>query len=546
MTLIDRVLPNKDFRSFYLIVLGITSLQLINFILGGFGKYLGSYIYERTSFDLTNKFYQHLQKVPLGYFYKRPSGDYISRCISDLKMILGVINSAIPSLLLSTVRMTLILSVAFVMDWKLTLFSFTALPLYFLSNWIFSEKLKKLQKNNLEKTSSIYSSLNETFLGIKEIRVLGKEKHATIRLLKKLKENARINIRAVLSQMLSSAMDSAILNIWSLCILVFGGYQVLRGELMVGQLLALLMYISQVFDPFTNIGGIYSHLKVSSAAAERISEIFDTEPGTADLPSAIILDNPKGSVEFKDVWFGYEAGKDVLLGVRFKLSPGKVYALVGSSGAGKSTIVSLLLRLYEPSRGRILLDEKDVKGIKVSSLREQIAVTLQDYFIFSGSIRDNLLYGKPNATEAEIWHAAEVADALSFIEDLPKGFDSETGEMGVHLSLGQQQRIALARALLKDSKILVLDEMTSSLDANTERKIHDNLKVHLRGRTVLIVAHRLSSVQAADRIFVLSGGRITESGRHDELVVKEGDYYNLYRHQLRNQIATANEPKTNG
>jgi len=277
---------------------------------------------------------------------------------------------------------------------------------------------------------------------------------------------------------------------------------------------------------------------VSSAAAERISEIFDTEPGTTDSPSAVILNDPKGSVEFRDVRFNYENGKDVLLGVSLKLSPGKVYALVGESGAGKSTTISLLLRFYEPSRGSILLDGKDIKGIKISSLREQLAAALQDYFIFSGSIRDNLLYGKPDASEAEMRHAAEIADAYSFIEKLPKGFDSETGEMGVCLSLGQQQRIALTRAILKGSKILVLDETTSNLDANTERRIHDNLKAHLRDRTVLIIAHRLSSVQAADRIFVLSGGTITERGRHDELVGREGDYYNLYRHQLQHQAAT--------
>ena len=535
MALIDRVLPGRDFGGFYMMIAGLALIYAANLVFSGFEKYLSSYVYERTSFDLTADLYRHLQKVPLGFFHKRPSGDYISRSVGDLRVVLGVINSVIPTALLGAARMALILSVTLAMDWKMTLFALSALPLYFLNNRIFSARLKKLKKNNLEKTSSVFSLLNEAFLGIREIKALGGEKHTARKFLKGLKENARINIRTTLSQAFSSAAGSSLITVWSLCVLGFGGYRVLQGELMTGQLLALLMYIAQVFGPFAGIAGIYQQMKVGSAAADRISEIFDAAPGTADLPSAAALDDPQGSVEFNDVRFGYGGAGNVLRGVSFKLQPGRVYALVGESGAGKSTIVSLLLRFYEPEGGSISIDGKDIRGIKIASLREQVAAALQDYFIFSGTIRDNLLYGKPDASEAEIRRAAEAADALSFIEAMPKGFDSETGEMGALLSLGQQQRIALARAILKGSKILILDETTSNLDANTEKRIHENLKARLGGRTVLVVAHRLSSVQAADRIFVLSGGVITESGRHDELVGMEGDYYNLYRHQLQKQ-----------
>lgn len=530
---IDQVLINKDMVMLNIIAVGI----LIIFFLRGiffFGQtYLMSYIGQRVIIDIREAVYRQLQRLSLGYFDKRQTGAIMSSVTNDVSALQAALVESMVELVTEAMILIGSLGAMFFLHWKLSLLTLITMPLVLQAINTFGKKLRQAGRVLQARTADITAILQETISGIRVIKSFAREDYETNR----FKQENFFNFRAQMktSQLLATLTPviEFLSAIGVTVIIWYGGLEVINGNLTSGALIAFLIYVVNLANPVKRLSRVYGNIQRSLAAAERVFEILDTEPDIKDIPGAVDLPAVEGHVALQQVSFAYSSGQYALREVSLEVKPGQTVAIVGPSGAGKTTIANLLPRFYEVTEGSILVDGKDIRTVTMQSLRQQIGIVPQETVLFNGTVYDNILYGRLDASEAEVIAAAKAANAHSFIDKMPDKYHTHIGERGAKLSGGQRQRISIARAILKDPRILVLDEATSALDTESEKLVQQALDKLMIGRTSFVIAHRLSTVQRADMIVVLDKGRIVEQGTHSELLASGGLYSTLYQVQFR-------------
>ncbi|MEA1964960.1 MAG: ABC transporter ATP-binding protein [Candidatus Aerophobetes bacterium] len=531
--LIDKVIIEKNLFLLNLVALGIVAAIAIKGVFYYLQTYLSSFIGYKVVTDMRNQIFQHLQKLSLSFYKKRRTGEIMSRVVDDVNVLQEVIANRMIRLFLNFLIMVGVLAFLFYIDWKLSLCVLAVFPfLLFTINRIGS-RVKKFSTSVQAKMADVSSILQETIGGIEVIKSFATEDQE----IKKFEEQNIINLRLGMKRAQQVAMLPPIVEILTtlglVVILWYGAREVIGGVLSIGELVAFLGYVGLAVNPLNQISRNYSHYERGLASAARIFEILDIEPEIKELPSAVEMLPVKGYIKFEDVSFSYNDKELVLENINLDLRPGERIALVGPSGVGKTTLVSLIPRFYDPTSGKVAVDGQEIRKVKLTSLREQIGIVPQETILFGGSIRDNIAYSKMEATNEEIVEAAKKANAHDFISSLPDGYETQVGERGVKLSGGERQRIAIARAILRDPRILILDEATSAVDAEAEVLIQEALEKLMRNKTTIIIAHRLSTILGADKIVVLKGGKVEEVGSHEGLMAKNGLYARLYENQFK-------------
>ncbi|TFE30067.1 ABC transporter ATP-binding protein [Cohnella luojiensis] len=488
---------------------------------------------QKVIFDLRAALFRHIQSLSFRFFDKRPAGSVLVRVTNDVNSLQdmftnGVINSAID--IVQLIGITIIL---LVLEPKLGLAIMITVPLMFLVSSALRKKIRMAWQVVRIKQSRINAHLNESIQGIRVTQAFAQEKENIHFFDNMNKSNIRSWNRASMLNQLFGPVLEVTSAVGTLILLLYGTYLIQTDVMTVGILVAFITYVGSFWEPITRLGNMYSQLLISMSSAERIFEFMDEKPAVPEKDDARKLPELQGNVRLENVTFGYESDRPALKGIDLDVKAGLSVALVGHTGSGKSTIVNLLCRFYDTVEGRVLLDGIDVRDVTIESLRSQIGIVLQDTFIFSGTIRDNIRYGRPGATDAEVEAAARSVRAHEFIAELPNGYDTEVEERGNALSVGQRQLLSFARALLANPRILVLDEATASIDTETELRIQEALSTLLQGRTSFIVAHRLSTIRHADCIVVLDHGQVVDQGNHEELMKRPGHYRNLVDAQYR-------------
>ena len=489
--------------------------------------------------------------MSIGFFTRRKPGVLISRLTNDVQALDSLVTDGVVTLFSSTLTLAGVVVILLALDVPLALVTFVTFPLLAVGSVIFRIASAGAYRLTREKIADITAYLQETLSGVRVVRAFGRESQHVERMTELNEANREANMRTVYLNAAYFPAVELLSAVGTAAIIVYGGYQAINGQIEIGVLVAFIGYLQLFFDPIQQISQLYTTYQQGMAALDKIFDLLDTEPDMADRPGAIDPGKLRGEIELDDVSFSYARGGDAtaeelaatqaeaadagggeplwaMEDVSLHVPAGQTVALVGETGAGKSTLAKLVARFYDPQRGRVLVDGHDLRDLRSTALRSQFGIVPQEGYLFSGSIRDNIAFGRPDAAEEEILAAARAVGALDFVESLPNGLDTEIGERGVHLSAGQRQLVAFARALVADPRILILDEATSAVDVRTERQIERGLERLLAGRTAIVIAHRLSTVRRAGRIVVLSGGRIAESGTHDELIDAGGAYARLY------------------
>lgn len=534
---IDKAIAPENGQTSLTLLYALTSavlvLYLIQWAAGVFRIRFTNIIGQKVIYDLRSDLFRHIQKLSFNFFDKRPAGSVLVRVTNDVNSLQDLFTNGVVNLMIDCVQLFGIVIILLLINWKLGLAVMITVPVMFLISTKLRQKIRLAWQEVRMKNSRINSHLNESIQGIRVTQAYTQER-----------ENIEyfdiMNMDSKKSWDRASAMNQGFGplievtgGIGTFILFMLGVYLIQSGELTIGLLVAFSNYVGNFWDPINRLGQMYNQLLVAMASSERIFEFMDEEPKISDKPDARVLPPIRGDIVFRRVVFEYEPGRPALRGIDLTVRPGQSVALVGHTGSGKSTIINLLSRFYDPTGGTILIDGYDIRDVTVHSLRSQIGIVLQDTFIFSGSIRDNIRFGRLDASDEEVEAAAKAVDAHDFIMKLPEGYNTEVEERGSALSMGQRQLLSFARALLANPRILILDEATASIDTETELKIQEALKVLLKGRTSFIVAHRLSTIRSADHIVVLDHGQIKESGTHEELMKSGGIYNGLVEAQFR-------------
>jgi ATP-binding cassette, subfamily B, bacterial len=483
--------------------------------------------------DLRQTLYHHIQRLSLSFYDRNTTGDLISRLTTDVDAIQSFVSSALLGLVVNILTLTGMLAVMFYFNWHFTLIALSVAPLLFLEVYSVSRRIKRATRAVRKKEGEVVSVIAETLSSIRLVKAFAREDYEERRLEKETLESIEMTLRARRIKAMLAPMVDCIVAAGTCVVLWYGAQLVLQGQLTAGELVVFLLYLGKMYKPMRDLSKMTDIVSKATIGAERIREMIRAEDHVRDLPRAQKAPHFRGEVEFERVYFGYRDGRPVLKDISLRVEPGQFAALVGPTGAGKSSIISLIPRFYDPASGWVRIDGKDVRNFKLRSLRQQISSVLQETLLFRAPIWQNISYGKPEATRKEIIHAARLANAHQFIEQMPDGYEAMVGERGVTLSGGQRQRIAIARAIIRDSPILILDEPTSGLDASSERLVLEALERLMEGKTVIMIAHHLETVRKADVIFTLNNGRIVERGTHSELMERGGLYAQLYEDQFR-------------
>ncbi|MBK7863998.1 MAG: ABC transporter ATP-binding protein [Archangiaceae bacterium] len=486
---------------------------------------------HRTMLDLRTDLYAHLTRLSHGFFASRQSGSIVSRLMADIALAQNFVGTAMTNIWMDLVSCVFYVYVLFSMDAPLAAAALVVFPFYIVSMRGFG-KLTKQSTHDLQQAMETFSGdVQERIGGIQMVKSYTAEQREVRAFFGGARRLYDLTMRNAIFTSLSNSVVQWLTQMATVGIIWFGGYRLVTGQTSVGTVVAFILLLRELYFPISRMSELNAVLQNSLAAIERIFEIFDVEPDVKELPDARELPTPRGAVSLENVTFGYGEAA-VLRDLSLEVKPGEVVALVGPSGAGKSTLIQLVPRFYDPRQGTVRVDGVDVRELKLRPLRAMVGMVAQDTLLLSGSVRENILYGRPSATEAEVLAAARAAHAHEFITALPQGYETELGERGTRLSGGQKQRIALARAFLKDPKILILDEATSALDSESEALIQQSLDALMKGRTCIAIAHRLSTIVHADRIVVMEAGKIVEVGPHAELLRRGGLYARLYQRQF--------------
>ena len=529
---IDKVFSNKDMVMLNIITVGI----LITFFLRGIffysQTYLMSYIGQRVIIDIREAVYRQLQRLSLSYFDKRQTGTIMSTVTNDVAALQTALVESLVEMVTEAMILVGSLASMFFLHWKLTILTLFTMPLVLQAINVFGRKLRNAGRILQERTADITAVLQETIAGIRVVKSFAREEYEIDRFSQQNYKNFRAQMKTSQLMAALTPVIEVLAAIGVVFIIWYGGMEVIDGTITSGALIAFLIYVVNLANPVKRLSRVYGNIQRALAAAERVFEVIDTEPEIREAPGAVDLPVVKGYVAFEQVTFAYTPGQPALQNLTLTVKPGEMVAIVGPSGAGKTTIANLLPRFYETNEGRILVDGHDIRTVTLQSLREQIGIVPQETILFNGTIYDNILYGRLNATEADVIAAAKAANAHEFIVKLTDKYQEQIGERGAKLSGGQRQRIAIARAILKNPRILILDEATSALDTESEKLVQQALDKLMVGRTSFVIAHRLSTVQRADTIVVLDKGRIIEQGTHGELLTKGGLYHKLHQVQF--------------
>lgn len=531
---IDVYIANKDMKGLFRLGLFALGLNIAFVLLVKLRMLLMAKVSNNVLLTIRQELYTHIQKLSFSFFDSRPTGKILARIIGDVNSLKDVLSNSVTTLIPDFVTVIAVVIIMVVLNWKLAIASLISLPFMAFGLWYIQTRSHKRWRIHRKKSSNLNAFIHEDLSGMRIIQSFTAEDETSETFDELLEEHRSSFVNAIV---LNDAFGSVIDFSWGVgsISMYFVAVKLLGIDAgNVGTLMAFAMYITMFWHPIMNLSNFYNQIITNITGAERIFDILDTEPDITDVDSVAELPEIKGEVTFDHVSFAYDADTKVLNDVSFRIKPGETIALVGPTGAGKTTIVNLISRFYDIQQGNLYIDGYNIKEVSIESLRRQMGIMTQDNFLFSGTVADNIRYGKLDATDEEIIAAAKAVNAHDFIMKLEKGYETELKERGAGLSIGQRQLLAFARTMVSMPKILILDEATSSIDTHTELLVQHGIEALLKGRTSFVIAHRLSTIRKADRIFVIDDGCIQEEGSSEELLAKKGQYYNLYMSQFKN------------